>query len=100
MIDFITYDEEKLPIRISYSAIKRYELETKKPIGKIDESIENLEILLYYGLMAGHKAEKKELSFEREDMEWILDECLEEFNNILTGSFQTPTEGGSSGKKN
>jgi len=100
-MDYLTYKGQKLPIRVSYYAIKQYQIETGKTIDSIDENISNLEILLYYAIIAGCRAEGKEVSIKREDMEFILDEELPTFNRILTGSFPeaTSTPGATKSKK-
>lgn len=88
-MDYLNYKGAKLPLRVSYYALKQYQVETGKDISSLDESISNLEILLYYALKAGAKADNKLFEIQREEMEFILDEALPEFNSILIGSFQT-----------
>ena len=87
MINYITYKEEKYPLRVSYYAVKQYELETGKKISSLDESTSNLEILLWYALIAGSKAENKVLHLTREDCEFILDESMTEFADAISHSF-------------
>lgn len=97
MVNYIEYKEEKHPIRISYYALKQFQLETGKSIEALDEDMANIEILLWYGLIAGSKAEGKELTLEREDMEFLLDEKIHDVNKIIIESF--PLESDSSDDK-
>ena len=97
-MDYLEYKNEKWPLRVSYYALKKYQSETGKGIETLEEEITNLEILLHYALEAGCKAESKEFTLKRDDMELILDESLSDFNKILTGSFPDAT-GNTSGDK-
>jgi len=98
-MDYLTYKKEKWPLRVSYYALKQYQLETGKGIEALEEEISNLEILLHYSIVAGCRATDKEFTLKREDMEFLLDESLTEFNEILTGSFPDPTGQTSKSKK-
>jgi len=88
-MDYLTYQGDKWPLRVSYYALKQYQLETGKGIETLEEDISNLEILLDYSIKAGCKAENKEYTLKREDMEFMLDESLSDFNHIITSSFAT-----------
>lgn len=89
MVQYINYKGEKYPVRISYYAIKKLKDEGKNiQLGVDDQSLasmdaEILEILLYHSLIAGAKAENKEMELPREEMEWVLDECMLEFIKLL-----------------
>ena len=98
-MDYLEYKGDKWPLRVSYYALKQYQAETGKGIETLDEEISNLEILLHFAIVAGCKAEDKEFTLKREDMEFLLDESLPQFNEILTGSFAAQTKGGAQGKK-
>lgn len=97
-MDYLTFKGEQWPVRVSYYALKQYQLETGKGIETLEDDVTNLEILLDYALKAGCKAEDKEYTLKREDMEFILDESLSDFNKILTGSF-APSDGLGDNKK-
>jgi len=97
-MDYINYKNGKWPCRVSYYALKQYQAETGKGIETLEEDITNLEILLHYSIIAGCKADDVEFTLKREDMEFMLDESMTEFNNILTGAFPTST-GAQKGKK-
>jgi len=98
-MDYLTYKGTEWPLRVSYYALKQYQLETGKGIETLEEDISNLEILLHYSLVAGCKAEDKECTLKREDMEFMLDETLPDFNKILTGSFPNAIKGDQGKKK-
>lgn len=80
MIRYITYKKTKLPVRISYFALKMLKAETSKPLTELkDDDYEAYETLLYYALMQGHKKAEKEFTIKREEIEDIMDECFFEF---------------------
>jgi len=79
----ITYNGAKYPVRISYYAIKKFQEDTKKDLEEITNDISLLEVLLWYGLVAGHKVEGKELLLTKDDMEFVLDESMTQFNEIM-----------------
>lgn len=81
MIEYILYKGETYPIRISFYALKMYRSETKKELEAFD--LEDLEVLFYYALIAGHKAENKEMPFKREDIAFVLDEVFVDFKKLL-----------------
>jgi hypothetical protein len=92
IVQYITYKGEKWPVRISYYAIKKFQEETKKDISELDKDIAFLEILLWYGLIAGHIAETKPMTLKREEMEFILDESMNEFNEAILSFFPLQTD--------
>lgn len=82
MVNYIEYGGEKLPIRITFTVLKKYQGETKKSIEDLDALSTDLtliEPLFYYALEAGHKADKKVFEIKREEIDDILDECWQEF---------------------
>ena len=89
-VNYLTFKGKQYPIRVSYYALKQYQLETGKTVDTIDEDITNLETLLYYALKAGAKADNKSLDLDRSEMEMVLDESLDQFNAIMFGSFVPP----------
>ena len=87
-MDYLNYKKSKWPVRVSYYALKQYQVETGKDVSTIEDDMTNLEVLLFHSLVAGSKAENTEMTIKRDDMEFMLDECLNDFNVILIGSFQ------------
>ncbi len=86
-VQTISYQGQELPVRISYYCIKKFTEETGKDLDAIDTDVSLLEVLLWYGLVAGHKAEGKDFLLKREDMEFVLDESMLEFNEIMMNFF-------------
>jgi hypothetical protein len=87
MVEYINYKEDKYPIRISYFAIKKVKEETGKALEDIENDITILEPLLYYSMEAGHKAESKNFTVKREDVEFMLDECWLDFISLIKKFF-------------
>lgn len=83
MIEFITYQGEKYPVRVSYYALNMAAKETDSELESVQGALDAQPALLWYGLVSGHQAAKKELTLKKEDIEWILDECYIEFQKIL-----------------
>jgi len=99
IVQYITYKGEKWPVRISYYCIKKFQEETGKDVQEIDKDISLLEVLLWYGLVAGHTAESKPMTLKRDEMEFVLDESLTEFNEVVMSFFPLATEPGTGKKK-
>jgi hypothetical protein len=91
-IAYLDYKGEKLPFRISYYALKHFEAETGNSIASLSDKMENMEILIFYALEAGHKADGKTFGIKREEMEFILDECYAQFKNEMSTFFPAPTQ--------
>lgn len=87
MVEHLTIQDKKYPVRIGYSVMKHVKAETglsfsqalKQAREKEDLSI--YELILYHALKMGAFAEtgKSEIPFEMEDMEMLLDLCLYDF---------------------
>ena len=95
MTQYISYKNKKYPVRISYSALNHLRKESGKDLSEIlgtSDDVSYLEILLWYGLISGAKAEDIKLELDRSECEFILDESLSEFNAILSASFAPLTE--------
>jgi len=83
MIEFITYQGEKYPIRVSYYVLLMAQKESGLKLEELDSNLESQQIILWYALVAGHKMAKKELTLNRDDIVWILDECYIDFQKAL-----------------
>lgn len=79
MVEYITYKGEKYPVRIAWSTLKKIARE------QMDEW-EQAETALWFGLVSGHVADNKELTLTRDDVQFILDESLDEYNEIMRRS--------------
>lgn len=88
MVEYITYQGKQLPVRISFLAINNSEKDLKKMKKELkaqgDEptELDYLEPLLYHSLIAGHYAEKRVFDIKRDEVQYILDECLMEFADL------------------
>jgi len=94
MTEIIIYNKKEYPISVGYYALKHTSRELTKD-GKenlsmeaiLSGNIESYEPLLYYSLVMGAKKEGQTLDLTREDMEFMLDECLWKFIEILPKFF-------------
>lgn len=98
-VQYISYKGQKWPLRISYYCIKKFQEETKRDISEIDKDLSLLEVLLWYGLVAGHTAENVPMTLKRDEMEFILDESMMEFNDLLMSFFPLAGESKGDSKK-
>jgi hypothetical protein len=93
MVEYVVIKGEKLPVRISYYALKHVQEDLKREMDLSTPEgwdFEVLECLLFYGLKRGHEMENKPFSFKKEDMENALDLCFTEFLDIIPKSFGVP----------
>lgn len=107
MVEYISYKNKKYPVRVGYYALKHAtrEVEEKNPGVKVEMedvlsgNMEIYEPLLFHSLVMGAKAMDKELTdIKREDMEFVLDECLFEFIAIIPKFFPGGSESDGLGK--
>lgn len=78
-IAHITYKEKKYPVRISYYVLKMLRLETGKNIEDAEKHISIYENMLWHALVAGANFTGTTLDLEKEEMQWVLDACFNEF---------------------
>ena len=78
MIQSITYKGKKYPYRIGYRALKKVKFELGREFEYTPDSLdyEALEALLFYAIEGECIKEGIELDIKREDMEFVLDDCL------------------------
>ena len=95
----ITYEGKQYPIKVGYYALKHASRELQKEGGKelemetlLSGQLENYEPILYHAMVMGARLEKKELDLKREDMEFVLDECLWQFIEILPKFFPSKVQ--------
>lgn len=92
MIKYLKTEEfGDLPVRIGYSALKRYKEKTDKSLMDKD-GLDNmmsgdLEYLLFYSLQSGFRATKQKMELEFSDMEFVLDECMFDFVKMIPAFF-------------
>lgn len=85
-VEFITYQDKKLPVKIGYYVLKMMQSEHKVSLTGTDE-LALYEPMLFYALKQGHRIEKVEFTYTMEDMIDILDDCFFEFTDIVTKFF-------------
>lgn len=95
MIEYITYKNNKYPIRISYRAMRGFEEETGLSFDDMQEEnkLEHYEPLLYHSMLAGAKATETEMVVERGDIIDVLDECFLEFIELIPKFFPEADQG-------
>lgn len=88
-VEFITYQDKKLPVKIGYYALKMMQSESKnKKVNLVDTNeLALYEPMLFYALKQGHKLEKIKFTFKMSDMVDILDDCFFEFTEIVAKFF-------------
>jgi hypothetical protein len=77
MVNHIKLDGKTYPVRLSYFVLKHFRLEKGRDLNDFDD-ISDIEPVLYYAMVAGCKAEKMEMPFSREEMEFVIDENFTE----------------------
>ena len=79
---------QELPFRIRFYAIMKFENEYNVKVDELfasgDQTLEQIAKMMYYGLEAGHKAEKKDFDLEFDDVLIMLDSHLNEFMGAFT----------------
>jgi hypothetical protein len=83
MVEFISYQGKKYPIRISYYVLMMAQKESGLKLEELDSNLESQQSILWFALVAGAKMAKQELTLKREDCVWILDESYIEFQKAL-----------------
>lgn len=91
MVKFVEYQGKKLPIRISYYAIKILKEKSGKRFEEIDEDVALYAPLFYASLQAGAWATNTPLEIKEEDVEKVLDACFFDFIKLIPEFFQTKT---------
>jgi hypothetical protein len=92
MVKYLEYKKDKLPVRLSYRALKSLKGKDLAKLASGGDSgtildDEMFEELLWAGLRSGHSHEEKELKLKKEDMEDVLDECFFEFVQMIPQFF-------------
>lgn len=85
----IKWNEKLIPFNVSYYAIKHFQEETGAKLSDIDgENLKLLEVLVWHAIVAGYKKQNLPVEVTREDVEWILDESLNEVFTMIGTSTQ------------
>jgi hypothetical protein len=83
MIEFITYQGKKYPMRVSYYVLMMAQKESGVLLEELDKNFESQQLVLWYALEAGHRMTNKTVTLKREDMVWVLDECYIDFQKAI-----------------
>jgi hypothetical protein len=85
MIKHVEYQEEKLPLKLSFSAMKRFNNIAKKNILKLDDelNLNDIEHLFFACYASGCQSEEIEQKYSQKDMEVILDEVYQDFVALI-----------------
>jgi len=81
MVKYITYQDKKLPLLISFSVL--YDVEDEFGKDADYESMKVLAALFYYGVAAGCAMKKIDMPFGRDEVKYVLNECFKEFKDII-----------------
>ena len=95
MIQYLDYKEDKIPFRVGYYALSRWQAETGKDLTALDEidnDITLVEPLMWYAIEAGCKAEGKKNPFTKKDFAFSMDEIWDEFLGKMESFFQGAEE--------
>lgn len=93
MVKFLEINGTMYPIRLGYYTLKHTSEELEKAGKKLDMTnimagdITILEPLLYHSLVMGSRIEKRVLDLQRDEMEFALDGCMDEFVKLIPSFF-------------
>ena len=86
-VEHVTYKRKRLPVKMGYHALKMMQKEHGASMEEVQGDISLYEPLLFYSLEQGHKIEKKEFTFTKDDMVEVLEECFFEFIALIPKFF-------------
>ena len=66
-VEYITYRDEKLPVKLGYYTLKMMQTEHQVDMADVNR-LDLYEPMLFYALKQGHKVEKKKFNFKMDDM--------------------------------
>jgi hypothetical protein len=93
MVELITIQDKKHPVRVSYYVLKHFKKETGKSIEDIKtDDYEAYEIIIRLALESGYKSKGETSPFKAEHMEDVLDECFFEFIDLMPKFFPQVSE--------
>ena len=94
MVATIKYNGKVYPYRVGYRALKhvKSELGREYEHDETEMDYEGLECLFWHAIEGEHIKQKKELDLKREDMEFVLDECLPDLISSIVAFSQAVTK--------
>lgn len=81
-VKYLDYKGDKLPYRVSYKSISKWQEETGKSLSdleEIDSQLSLIEPLFYWAVVVGCKYDGIELKYKRDELEDVLDDNWMEF---------------------
>ncbi len=88
MVKFLAIRGEQHPIRLSYYALKMLKEKLGISVTEMkDDDYKAYECLLYYSLKKGAEVEGKEMPFDEDEMENVMDEVFFEFVALIPSFF-------------
>ena len=98
MVEYIEFRGKKYPIRIAYRALVLAQAETGLTAAELEVNLEAQQTLLWYALQVGAEITKQPHDLKREDMVWMLDENLYDYNRIMDIFIKEMVEGKKKGQ--
>ena len=108
MTQFIEIGGEKRPLRFGFAGLFRYEKETGRnalaDFAEFQQGVEKVSVvrlveLVHAGLLAGYKAESKNVDFSLDDVaDWVDDGVLKQVFDAFALSFPSSEGNGRAGK--
>jgi len=86
MVEFMTYQNVKFPVRISWYVLTMASKENDLSLEELETNLESQKDMLWYAIEAGYKfsgKDHKDFPFKRDEIGWILDANYLEFQRIL-----------------
>lgn len=96
----IKVGDKSYPVKISYYALSRLQMETGLTPDDITTNMSLLEPLFFYSVEAGCKETGQVFDLKREDVPFLLDDVYTEYIQLFSFFFPTPEEGVSKKKMN
>lgn len=88
----IKVGEKTYPVKISYYALSRLQMETGLSPEDISQNMNLLEPLFFYSIEAGCKETGQQFDLKREDVPFILDDVYTEYMKLFQFFFPAPGE--------
>lgn len=84
---FLSYNDKKLPFRVSWMAYKQFVADTGTDFSTISDNPENTEKLIWYGLVAGASWLNQELQIDKKEVEKVFDVNYEVCQDAIVDFF-------------
>jgi hypothetical protein len=91
-VEYVEYDDKKIPFRISYGSLSKWQDETGKSLDELDQVNDNLKMiepLFFHAVVLGCRVMNIECPYDREGLQMVLDANWLEFIESMGSFFQT-----------